>query len=230
MSPVKDLSVRLGLLSPLGGDYNVPHDGRVEMSEVLKRRRAELGLSQADLAEAVGVDKRQIRRYEAGEQQPVLSVAVAIAEALKISVGELAGIPTHKVDLSGEWWASWQTFKDGEQVITLQEVQFRQQGELISVQTVTRGIDVEDGGYHWRGELRLWDNEILMGWYAALDGSVRSKGTMYFVLHPHGQKMYGRWVGISYDGKIVTGWGGMARDADGAGDAIRELESRGGLS
>jgi len=33
---------------------------------------------------------------------------------------------------------------------------------------------------------RLWDNEVLMGWYAANDGSIRSRGTMYFVLHPHG--------------------------------------------
>ncbi|WP_344167677.1 helix-turn-helix transcriptional regulator [Pilimelia columellifera] len=194
------------------------------MAEVLKRRRAELGMSQADLATAAGVDKRQIRRYEAGEQQPVLSVAVAIAEALKISVGELAGIPAHKVNLTGDWWASWQTAKDGEEVITLQEVRFRQQGDLISIETTTRGIGVEDGGYHWRGELRLWDNEILMGWYAADDGSVRSKGTIYFVLHPHGQRMAGRWVGISYDGKIVTGWGAMARTEQDAKAVIQDLK------
>lgn len=199
------------------------------MSEVLRRRRAELGMSQADLAEAAGVDRRQIRRYEAGEQQPVLSVAVAIADALKISVGELAGVPTHKIDLTGDWWASWQTSKDSEEVITLQEVRFRQQGELINVETVTRGIAVEEGGYHWRGELRLWDNEVLMGWYAALDGGVRSKGTMYFVLHPHGQEMAGRWVGLSYDGKIVTGWGSMARNEQDARDVIAGLKERGGL-
>jgi transcriptional regulator with XRE-family HTH domain len=194
------------------------------MAEVLRRRRNELGLSQADLAALAGVDKRQIRRYEAGEQQPVLSVAVAIADALKITVGELAGIPSHRVNLTGEWWASWQTFKDGEEVITLQEVRFAQQGELIDVQTTTRGISVEDGGFHWRGELRLWDNEILMGWYAALDGSVRSKGTMYFVLHQHGQQMSGRWVGLSYDGKIVTGWGAITREMDAATAAIEALK------
>jgi transcriptional regulator with XRE-family HTH domain len=196
----------------------------MEMAEVLRTRRAELGMSQAELAAAAGVDKRQIRRYEAGEQQPVLSVAVAIANALKISVGELAGMPSHRVNLTGDWWASWQTSKDGEEVITAQEVQFRQQTELISVQTTTRGIEVEDGGYHWRGELRLWDNEILMGWYAAADGSVRSKGTMYFVLHPHGQSMRGRWVGVSYDGKIVTGWGGMARSEEEARSIIDGLK------
>jgi hypothetical protein len=48
---------------------------------------------------------------------------------------------------------------------------------------------------------RLWDNEVLMGWYAANDGSIRSKGTMYFVLHPHGLNMSGRWTGLGYDGR-----------------------------
>src|SRR4051794_11930556 len=115
------------------------------MAEVLRRRRNELGMSQADLATAAGVDKRQIRRYEAGEQQPVLSVAVAIANALKISVGELAGIPDHGVNLSGEWWASWQTSKDGQEVITLQEVRFSQQGELINLETTSRGITIDEG-------------------------------------------------------------------------------------
>jgi hypothetical protein len=41
-----------------------------------------------------------------------------------------------------------------------------------------------------------------VGWYAASDGSVRSKGTMYFVMHPHGINMTGRWVGLSYDLKL----------------------------
>jgi|SRR6266540_2120778 len=62
----------------------------MEMSEVIRRRRTELGMSQADLGAAAGVDPRQIRRYEAGQSQPVLSVAVAIADALGISINELA--------------------------------------------------------------------------------------------------------------------------------------------
>src|SRR3982751_6262677 len=106
-------------MGPLAGTNSSPDDAGMEMAEGLRQRRAELGLSQAALAAAAGVDKRQIRRYEAGEQQPVLSVAVAIAEALKISVGDLAGVPSHEVNLSGEWWASWQTSKDGEEIITL---------------------------------------------------------------------------------------------------------------
>jgi len=186
------------------------------MHEVLKRRRVELGLSQAQLAAAAGVDARQIRRYESGEQQPLLSVAVAVAAALEISVGELAGTPTQGVKLAGTWWVSWQTSKDGEEVITAQEVQIRQDGDFIQIGTTTRGADIEDGGYHWRGELRLWDNEILMGWYAAAESSVRSKGTMYFTLHPHGQHMIGRWVGLSHDGNVMTGLGAMAHSENDA--------------
>ena len=200
----------------------------MDMPEVIRHRRAELGLSQAELAAAAGVDKRQIRRYEAGEQQPVLSVAVAIANALRISVGELAGVPSHRVNLAGDWWAAWQTFKDKAEIVTAQEIRVVQQADLLSIDTMTRGIPVDAGGYHWRGELRIWDNEVLMGWYAANDESVRSKGTMYFVLHPHGQQMVGRWVGLSYDGLIETGWGAIARTEPAARQLIDKLHSYGG--
>ena len=198
----------------------------METAEIIKQRRDEMGMSQAELAAQVGVDKRQITRYESGETQPSLQVARAIANALRITVDELAGVPSQRVSLSGDWWASWQTFKDGAEVITAQEVRLSQQGELINIRTTTRGISVEEGGYHWQGELRLWDNEILMGWYAANDGSVRSKGTMYFVLHPHGISMTGRWVGLSYDGKIVTGWGAMGKTEDEARSLIEHLKER----
>src|SRR5215204_4933702 len=194
----------------------------MDMAEVIRRRRAELGLSQADLAKAAGVDTRQIRRYEAGQQQPVLSVAVAIAKALGISVSELAGAPSHRVDLTGDWWTCWQTSRGGVEDIRTQPVQLDQHGELIQIEATARGRPVEEGGYLWRGELRLWDNEILMGWYAASDGSVRSKGTMYFVMHPHGISATGRWVGLSYDGNIVTGWSSMARTEADARDRSEE--------
>jgi hypothetical protein len=75
----------------------------------------------------------------------------------------------------------------------------------------------------WNGELRLWDNEILMGWYAANEGSIRSKGTMYFVLHPHGLNMSGRWVGLGYDGRIMTGWAAVGQTQEEAEDTMQKL-------
>jgi hypothetical protein len=173
-------------------------------------------------------DVRQIRRYEAGEQQPACPVSVAIDDALGISVAELAGKPSHQIQLGGQWWGSWQTSRSGDEKIASQQVEIKQEGDLLQVATITRGLSEDEGGYHWSGELRLWDNEILMGWYAANDGSIRSKGTMYFVLHPHGLNMTGRWVGLGYDDRIMTGWTAFGQTREDTEEAMnRLLESEG---
>lgn len=200
----------------------------MELNEIMRQRRAELNMSQADLASRVGVDKRQIRRYEAGETQPTLPIAKAIAQALDVSIDELAGEQSHRVNLSGRWWASWQTSRTGAEKIATQEVEIKQEGNTLHIATVTRGLNVDEGGYHWSGELRLWDNEILMGWYAANDGSIRSKGTMYFVVHPHGLNMSGRWVGLGYDDQIMTGYSSMAHSREESEETMTRLISSGG--
>jgi hypothetical protein len=53
-----------------------------------------------------------------------------------------------------------------------------------------------------------------MGYYAAADRNVRSKGTMYFVLHAQGDYAHGRWVGLSYDGPVVSGYAALARSRE----------------
>lgn len=186
-----------------------------------------LGVSQADLADRVGIDKRQIRRYEAGEAQPSLSVASKIASALGISLDELAGTDTQRVGLNGDWWASWEVVRDGIPGQRVQPVTLRQRGDLVQIAAQERGANLEDGGYLWRGEFRLWDNEILMGWYTANDESVRSKGTMFFHLHPHGRTALGRWVGLSYDGPVITGWASLAKTAEDAQTAVDNARTNG---
>jgi hypothetical protein len=74
-----------------------------------------------------------------------------------------------------------QTWKDGTEVLNRHQISIQQQGDKLSIATTTRGTQAyEEGGYLWEGELRRWDNEILMGWYIATQGAVRSKGTIYF--------------------------------------------------
>jgi transcriptional regulator with XRE-family HTH domain len=200
----------------------------MELHEIIRQRRADLDMSQSDLAAKVGVDKRQIRRYESGETQPTLPIARAIARALGVSIDELAGEETHRVNLTGQWWASWQTTRSGIEKIATQEVEIKQEGSTLHIATLTRGLSVEEGGYHWSGELRLWDNEILMGWYASNDGSIRSKGTMYFVVHPHGLNMSGRWVGLGYDDQIMTGFSSMAHSREESEETMTQLVRSGG--
>jgi len=65
----------------------------VTLGEAIRLRRTELTMSQAELAAAAGVDALEIQRYEAGEQQPLLTVAAAIAAALRVPLAELAGLP-----------------------------------------------------------------------------------------------------------------------------------------
>ena len=183
----------------------------MEFRETLRQRRTELGMSQAQLATAAGVDVRQLKRYEAGQSHPVLPMALRLADALGISLTELAGIAPQQVDVSGRWWSAWQTSKAGREVVAVQELNLHHHRDTVAVHALTRGVAVAEGGYLWTGELRMWDHEILMGWYAAADGATRSKGTLYFVLHPHGQQMTGRWVGLSYDSNLATGWAALAR-------------------
>jgi transcriptional regulator with XRE-family HTH domain len=200
----------------------------MELHEIIRELRTELNMSQAELAAKVGVDKRQIRRYESGETQPTLPIARAIARALGISIDELAGEETHRINLTGHWWASWQTSRSGTEKIATQEVEIKQEGSTLHITTLTRGLRAEEGGYHWSGELRLWDNEILMGWYASNDGSIRSKGTMYFVVHPHGLTMAGRWVGLGYDDQIMTGFASMAHSREESEQTMTQLIHSGG--
>jgi transcriptional regulator with XRE-family HTH domain len=195
----------------------------VDMAEVLRQRRAALALSQADLAAAVGVDKRQIRRYEAGEAQPTLPVAKAMAKKLGISIDELAGGPEQRLTLAGQWWAGWQAWQDGIETHRCQPVEIKQRGNDLDIAALRRGAEPDKGGYLWRGQLRLWDNEILIGWYAADDESVRSKGALYLVIHPHGQQFHGRWTGLSFDGPIQSGWSAFARTEDAAGRLLDDL-------
>lgn len=200
----------------------------MELHEIIRQRRAELNMSQSELAAKAGVDKRQIRRYESGETQPTLPIAKAIASAPGITLDELAGEDTHRINLTGDWWACWQTWKEGTEVLDCHQISIQQHGDKLSTATTTRGTQAyEEGGYLWEGELRLWDNEILMGWYVATEGAVRSKGTLYFVIHQHGVNMTGRWVGPGYDGPIISRWGTVAKSNEEVLALMNQLKEKG---
>ncbi|MFC3071214.1 helix-turn-helix domain-containing protein [Phenylobacterium soli] len=57
----------------------------------LRARRRQLGLSQTDLAEKLGVSFQQVQKYERGSNRIAASTLVAAAEALSTSVAGLVG-------------------------------------------------------------------------------------------------------------------------------------------
>jgi DNA-binding XRE family transcriptional regulator len=164
----------------------------MQTPEIIRRRRLELGLSQAELAAAVGLDSRQIRRYETGDSQPSLQGARALAERLGVTIDELAGGPPH---FSGSWWCLWHT---------PDTTTPRAGGVVIS----HRGNRVEIAAdphaetiYAWHSELRVDGNDLL-GWYVIDDTDTRSKGTL--VLSLNSETLGGTWVRISLNG-LATG-------------------------
>lgn len=55
----------------------------------LRGKRAEMRMSQGDLAEKSGVDINSIARYEIGDTKPGLDKAVALANALGVTLDDL---------------------------------------------------------------------------------------------------------------------------------------------
>jgi transcriptional regulator with XRE-family HTH domain len=174
--------------------------------EVIRTRRNELRLSQAELAAAAGVHLRQIRRYETGEQQPVLAVAARMAATLGITLDELAGLTGDRVRLEGAWWAAWEA---GETVVS-HPVELTQQGSTVRIEAARS----DRPGALWAGELELWQGRVLTGHYGGADGAARSKGTMFFVLDDEAEHARGLRVGLAYDGSIVSGRAALARERD----------------
>jgi transcriptional regulator with XRE-family HTH domain len=57
----------------------------------MRARRRQLGLSQSELAEKLGVSFQQVQKYERGANRVAASTLVTAAEALGVTVGWLVG-------------------------------------------------------------------------------------------------------------------------------------------
>ena len=158
--------------------------------DVIRRRRAELGISVDQLAKVLGVDARQIRRYETGDAQPTLQGARLLARELKITLDELAGgDPT----FTGRWWAHWSGLPDSPDQIG--PVDLTHQGTRV---TVTPASDPDlTNVFPWRAEL-LADPDALMGWYVIDHPNHRSRGTL--LLEFDQQTLGGEWVHLGLTG------------------------------
>jgi DNA-binding XRE family transcriptional regulator len=180
-------------------------------------------MSQARLADIVGVTTRQIARYEAGEQQPVLSVAAAIANALDVPLAELAEEPSQHPDLKGTWWSGWETIgKDRAAIVAVDEIVIHQHLETIRLAPEERRSSAPPGP-DWRGELRMSNRRVLIGSFRGDDERAETKGTLYYLLDAEGSRAHGRWVGMGTGGSISSGWVSLARSPQEARQIIESL-------
>lgn len=199
----------------------------------IQQYRERKGLSQGQLADLVGVSKRQIGRYEQADSEPPASIFLSLAEALGVSTAELGGQQPSGPVLGGEWWAAWQTWKDDIERLDVHSTHVKQEGDFLLLDgDRAQGADaIALGDYAWRGELRLHrPTGTLLGWYESNDEGTNTAGVLYFKLHPQGTHAPGYWVGDDYDGIAVHGWGVLARSKELAEQQITALIANGSAS
>lgn len=60
-----------------------------EIGERIRLRRASLGMSQAELAERIGMSFQQVQKYERGANRIASSILIRVADALDCAPGDL---------------------------------------------------------------------------------------------------------------------------------------------
>lgn len=68
------------------------------LGDILRRLRDERGLSQAGLAQKIGVSNSMIALYESGARYPSLGTLVKLAKGLGVSTDHLLGLEERRAD------------------------------------------------------------------------------------------------------------------------------------
>lgn len=63
----------------------------MSLGSMIRDRRMELGITQRELADTVGITQAMLCQVERGTKQPSMIVGVAIADALRCTVYDLIG-------------------------------------------------------------------------------------------------------------------------------------------
>ena len=182
--------------------------------DAIRAHRSRLRLTQAELARDIGVDPRQINRYETGETEPTLAVARRLAERLGISMDGLAG---EAAPLNGVWISAWHNL-DAE--MRTGAVELTQQGHHLNVKPLrTSSEGAPDLAIAWNGEFYV-DGDTLLGGYK-IETSTLSEGGLMNLTHREAT-LEGTWTRLALRG-ARTGHLCLARDLDTAVAGAQKL-------
>ena len=191
--------------------------------DAIRVNRVKLGLTQAQLAREIGVDTRQINRYETGETEPTLAIARRLADKLRITMDELAGGLS---PLNGTWHAAWHNLNAADdKAIYTGAIELAQQGHHLTIQPLrARGPGreasaEEDTELVWSAEVFV-DVETLLGGYRIDTLAFRSRGLLNLIHHD--TTIEGTWVRIALTGSS-TGKLVLARNLNAALERVNEL-------
>lgn len=190
----------------------VSGEGRVESvktPDVIRANRVRLRMTQAELAREIGVDTRQINRYETGETEPTLAVARRLAERLHISMDELAG---EAAPLNGTWFSAWHNLSP-EAGIQTGVVELAQQGRHVTAQPLRAHPDTGNNEeLRWSGEFYA-DGDTLLGGYKVETPTLTQRGLMNLAYRD--EILHGTWIRVVLRGS-TTGDLCLARSLEAA--------------
>ena len=131
------------------------------------------------------------------------------------------------IDVSGTWYAAWQTSIDGTQNINTEEVKLAQKGKTVRILNVEKSPENPEGGYLWTGQLQFLHGSSLMGWYSAKEEENNaSRGMLYFSYASPRKTFIGKWVGAAYDGALITGFVILMKDREKAKAQLLDFISK----
>lgn len=86
--------IELSLLSNLVADYSDEHFdiGEPTLADMIRLRMYEMGLTQAKLAELIGVSASRVSEYLSGKSEPTLKIAREISAKLDIDPALILGV------------------------------------------------------------------------------------------------------------------------------------------
>lgn len=114
----------------------------METKDALARAISERGWSQADLCRRTGIPSSAMSRYLSGESDITLSRAIAIADAMAISLDELVGRTPPKRVIERELLAQFRELSDEGQEIAVNTVR----GLAMSYKKRAASVLVEEAG------------------------------------------------------------------------------------
>lgn len=127
------------------------------------------------------------------------------------------------IDVTGDWFAAWQTSVDDKELINTEHVKVEQKGKTLRMWNTSISPENPKAGYLWEGQLQFFQGKNLMGWYfPKRSENNASRGIMYLTYFSPRKRFIGKWVGTAYDGELVSG--AVVIEKDGA-IAARELQS-----
>lgn len=185
-----------------------------QYGRIIRDARQARGLTQAELADMVGVEATQVSRWERNSSPPSLANAVELSKSLAVSLDELADLVPLGVDLGGVWFAAWQTWRAGAQVIDTHGLIAKHHGERVVLNA--------DGSYDWFGDFRFQWN-ALKGEYRATQSGGPANGMMFLAVTADRSTALGTWSGFTGEGKIGTGFGVISRSESVASDLLKKM-------